>query len=156
MSQQTIGERIKFFMDAENMGIRKLARALDVSDTNIRNYLDRGTKPSSDVVEKILRTFPRINPVWFVLGEGEPFLSETNGMTARIDARKNKGFVIGNNHESPIHHRLNAEYDALLKENEQLKEQLAMKNNLLQMQEALLAAKEETLALLRGSQNRPN
>ena len=78
-SQETIGQRIKFLLDELGLSIRKLARTLDVSDTNIRNYIERGSKPSSDVIEKILRSFPQLNSLWLITGQGEPFLAKSTG-----------------------------------------------------------------------------
>lgn len=75
MAEEPIGQRIKFLITSLGLSVRKFAHALDVGETNIRNYLDRGTKPSSDILEKIILSFPQVNMVWLLTSEGEPFIT---------------------------------------------------------------------------------
>ncbi len=77
------------------MSIRQLARTLDISDTNIRNYITRDSKPSSDVMERLVRSFPNLNTVWLITGEGEPF--KDNSAPAQISGKKNTVNVSGTN-----------------------------------------------------------
>ena len=160
MPQISIGERIKFLLDAQGGSIRKFARMLDVSDTNIRNYIERGTKPSSDALERLLQNIPHLNPAWLLTGEGEPFLSDsTSGANSEVNyTGNNYGNNVGSNrgglvtqHHGP--HTSPDERDTKLvlaqQEIESLRTQLAM-------QAALLASKDETIAVLKSAFSRPN
>ena len=140
------------------------SRALGLSETTIRNYTDRNSKPSSDVLEKIYSTFKQVNLVWLVTGEGDPLLPGAQIPTEPyIPYQKN-------NHDSPLAVLLpnnpaagrdaiadcekerdgyRAERDSLAREVVLLREQLTTKDQ-------LIAAKEEMLALLRGRFHQPN
>jgi transcriptional regulator with XRE-family HTH domain len=164
MPQTTIGQRIKFLIDSEKISVRKFAQTLDVAETNIRNYLDKGTKPSSDALEKMVRSFPRTNLVWLVTGEGEPFLSESdNGITQTGNFNQagtsNKQVVKGNkgNLQTGDNSTINNLTLANCKTDlEKAQREIEYLRGQLLMQETVLAAKEETITLLRASFNRPN
>lgn len=164
MTQETIGQRIKFLTTSLNLSVRKFAQMLDVSETNIRNYIDKGTKPSSDVLEKILLQFPLVNIAWLLTGRGEPLLSEPENSTTQTGdfnqagtnnkqtIKGNKGNVqTGNN--STMHNLTLADCQSDL---EKAQREIEYLRGQLQMQETVLAAKEETIMLLRASFNRPN
>ena len=74
MAQSTINERLKILIDALGMSARAFSSAIGSGDTNTRNYLDRGSKPGADYLEKIVRRFETVNSVWLLTGEGELFL----------------------------------------------------------------------------------
>jgi transcriptional regulator with XRE-family HTH domain len=162
MAQETIGQRLKFLMDSLNLKVRTLASALDVSETNIRNYITKDSKPSSDILERIVQQYPQVHALWLLTGNGEPFIlpaNENNQTTAHAE-KFFRSPVVGTNHGTAYQENnatpAAADVEALKtklalaeKEVEHLKVQLAMKD-------ALLTSKEETLALLRISFNRPN
>jgi transcriptional regulator with XRE-family HTH domain len=154
MPQLTIGQRIKFLLDSQGGSIRKFARLLDVSDTNIRNYIERGTKPSSDTLEKLLQIIPHLNPIWLLTGEGDAFLLQP-GESAQIGAttvKNNSGNSIGINHGRASQQQgagpASTEAELLLKI-QHLEAQLAMKDQ-------VIASKEETIDLLKAAYGRPN
>ncbi len=160
MTEQSIGQRIKFLIEATEFSVRKFAQAIDVSETNIRNYTDRGTKPSSDVLEKIALQFPQTNLEWLLTGRGAAFKTDSDGglTQTNIAGKKNAVNVAGGkaNQTNIIltecereRDAYKAERDLARQEAQSLREQLAMKDQ-------LLAAKDEMLALLRGGYNRPN
>ncbi len=162
MSQETIGQRLKFLMDSLHLKVRTFASALDVSETNIRNYISKDSKPSSDILERIVQQYPQVHALWLLTGNGEPFLSsssENNQTTAHAE-KFFRSPVVGTNHGTAYQENnatpaaadtenLKIKLALAEKEVEHLKVQLAMKD-------ALLTSKEETLALLRISFNRPN
>ena len=138
-------------MEAEKISIRKFARALDVADTNIRNYIDKGTKPSSDVIEKILRVFPRTNPAWMIMGEGEPFLNET--AEPLINYQKNNyGNSVGKNSGTVAqHHGTTGGEDASAAALALAQKEIALLHQQLEMKDAVIAAKEETITVMRAT-----
>jgi transcriptional regulator with XRE-family HTH domain len=105
MSDMPMAERLKFLIPQLGLKVGTFARAMNVSDTNVRNYLDRGSKPSSEFLEKLVQTFDTINPTWLLTGQGEPFLSAPSENTStQLNAKKisrsqvqvagaNKGFM---------------------------------------------------------------
>jgi transcriptional regulator with XRE-family HTH domain len=154
MSQDTIGQRIKFLIDSLNISVRKFAQALDVAETNIRNYIDKGSKPSSEALEKIARAFPQANLVWLVTGQGEPFLIQPGNLDRLgINNQKNiTGNAIGTNHGTAHQQHgagLTSNEVALLQKIEYLEAQLVMKDQ-------VIAAMQESIDLLKAAYGRPN
>lgn len=76
MSETTINQRLNFLLKELGMKAGAFARALELSETTIRNYVDRTAKPSSEVLEKIVTTFKQVNLVWLVTGQGTHFLTD--------------------------------------------------------------------------------
>jgi transcriptional regulator with XRE-family HTH domain len=152
MSQLTIGQRIKFLLDAQNLSIRKFARMLDVSDTNIRNYIERGSKPSSDVLEKMVQTIPHLNTAWLLGSEGEPFLSNdtpTTTNTAHISSNSGIGINTGTATQ-------NITLEACQRELEAVKRDAASYQREIELLKGQLEDKNEIITLLRGGYNRSN
>lgn len=152
-----MSERLKVLIPALGLKVGTFARAMGVSDTNIRNYLDRGSKPSSEFLEKLIQNFDSINPTWLLTGNGEPLLTGGDSQVSHI--RDNYGNSVGSNNKGGkvTQHHTGAtspeERDTKLalaeKEIQHLREQLAAKD-------ALLASKDETIAVLKSAFNRPN
>lgn len=72
-TQSTINQRLLYVVNSLNMKVGPFSRAIGLSETTVRNYTDRNSKPSSDVLAKIASTFDHVNLVWLVMGKGEPF-----------------------------------------------------------------------------------
>lgn len=94
--------------------------------------------------------FRTVNAHWLLTGEGEPFLNSSQGSVTQTGTfnqagTKNKQ----SNSNSSQEGQVNAALESANKEIILLREQLAMKDQ-------LIAAKEEMLSLLRSQFNRPN
>ena len=141
MTQETIGQRLKFVMESLNLKIRTFANALDVNETSIRNYTTKDAKPGADILERIARHYPQVNMSWLITGAGEPFLPAALPSTAPPpDAKKGTpGKASGTECEK--------ELNAANEKNALLASQLTDK-------ERIIEAKEETIALLRTNPNR--
>lgn len=155
MTETTINQRLKFLMDALGMKAGAFSRALGISETNIRNYTDRTSKPGFEAIEKIALTFKQVNLAWLVTGEGEPLLTgSTSDQSTTATVKKNSG-VIGS-HGTQVNFGVPSTFDdckqqlaVLTAENEGLRSTVAAL-------ETALSAKEEILTLLRVGHNRPN
>jgi len=66
------------------MDIRTFSQALDVAETTTRNYLNRGTKPGIEYLEKISKSFSVANMHWLITGNGEPLLTGGNSQASHI------------------------------------------------------------------------
>lgn len=163
--EESINDRIKVLISALGMSARAFSRTLDVSESTTRNYLDKGSKPSTDYIERIATQFSHVNLVWLITGQGAPLLSDPQSNTTQTGnfnqagnsnkqtIKDTKGGVQAN---SGGNNTINVQLDncqrdlaAATKEVELLRQQLAMA-------QALIESKDETLALLRGGHNRPN
>ena len=144
MTQPTINQRLKILIDALGVSIRSFSSTLGVSDTNTRNYINRGSVPGADFIEKVLRHFERVNPSWLMLGEGEMFLNVTAEPRAVYQTKnQGSGITVGHNAGSV------AQHFASTAECEQEVARLRRENELLLSQ---LQDKELIIQLLRGQQ----
>jgi predicted transcriptional regulator len=106
MSQTTINQRLNFLLNTLGMKAGPFSRALGLSETTIRNYIDRNSKPSSEVLEKIVNTFKQVNLVWLVTGVGEHFLPESYEVTQSTVGNQNN--VLGVSHGTTYQNNGNA------------------------------------------------
>ncbi len=60
-------EKILRLMKSESLTSSRLAEILEVQPSGISHILSGRNKPSFDMIQKILRRFPRINPDWLLL-----------------------------------------------------------------------------------------
>jgi len=159
--EKPINQRLKFLLTSLDMSARDFSRAVEVPDNNTQNYLEpRFAQPKADYLEKVVLHFKSVNPAWLLAGQGEPFLPDAQGsitQTGKFNqaGTRNKQTVTSNkvgyqtNTGAAQETQSSAALESANKEIALLREQLAMKDQ-------LIAAKEEMLSLLRGGYNRPN
>lgn len=69
-------EKLEFLLRNKNHTATSLARLLDIQPSGLSHILSGRNKPSFDLVVKILRAFPDINPDWLLLDGKEVYRSE--------------------------------------------------------------------------------
>ena len=72
----SIAERLQYIVEELFDGNKAaFARAIGIAPTSISNYLgkDRASKPSSDILEKIVNSVEKVNAYWLLTGKGEAF-----------------------------------------------------------------------------------
>lgn len=167
MEQSPINQRIKFLIEKLGISARAFSEIVGESPTNVHNYTGkRNSMPGADFLEKILSHFDNISPAWLVAGKGEPFLSDTQSGTTQTGnfnqagtnnnqtIKGNKGGVQAN---SGGHNTINnVELDDCKRDLEAAQREVEHLRGRLQDKEALLAAKDDTINLLRASFNRQN
>lgn len=156
MSETTVGQRLKFLIKQLNLDVKGFCKALDVSETTVRNYFNRGSNPNAEFLMKLTNTFGLVNLGWLLTGKGEHFLSESTQSSTlqQTNIKNNSGIGISNGSTNNITNNLTLDdckqsLQQSERENAHLREQLARAD-------ALVAAKDETINLLRASYNRPN
>ena len=86
-----ITERLQYIVDQLFGGNKAaFARAIDIAPTSISNYLgkERASKPSSDILEKIVNSVKQVNAYWLLTGKGEAF--EINAKNSTIENNSTK------------------------------------------------------------------
>lgn len=174
--EQPINQRIKFLLDTLKLSAREFSRVVGVADNNTQNYIaPRFAQPKADYLEKVLHHFESINPIWLLTGKGEPFLADKleagtiqtgnfnqAGTSNTQKVKGNKNNVQNNNGDhATITNNVKLEdckrdLAASQKEVEHLRAQLAAAEALAASKDVTIAAKEETISLLRATYNRPN
>jgi transcriptional regulator with XRE-family HTH domain len=157
----SINERLKILIGALNISARAFSQTIEVSESTTRNYLDKGTKPSTDYLERIASHFTNVNLTWLITGQGEALLTEgstphtqTNisGDRNNVASGKN-GKVIQKNYTLTDCEK---ERDSIRAERDSLAKQVELLHGQLRTKDALIASKEETIELLKAAFNRPN
>lgn len=69
----TIVTRIKDYIDKKGISVSAFEKSLGMSNASYGKSLKNGGAIGSDKLEKILITYPDINPVWLMTGEGSMF-----------------------------------------------------------------------------------
>ena len=72
-------QKLRDLMTSEQLKSGQLAEALGINPAAVSHILAGRNKPGFELLQKILRRFPRLNPDWLLLDEG-PMYRE--GMTA--------------------------------------------------------------------------
>lgn len=79
-------EKIEFLLRNKGLTSTQLARLLEIQPSGISHILSGRNKPSFDLVVKILRAFPDINPDWLLLDEEQIFRLESSSTAARPES----------------------------------------------------------------------
>lgn len=63
--------RIRKFMDFQGLTPSELADSIGVQRSNVSHVLNGRNLPSFPFIEKLLKTYPKLNAKWLIMGEGE-------------------------------------------------------------------------------------
>lgn len=68
-------KRVEQIINDNNLNVRSFEERIDVSNNSIGTAIRRKASFKSNVLNKILQSFPEINPTWLLTGKGEMFLA---------------------------------------------------------------------------------
>lgn len=77
----SIKERIQLIIKMNNLSPSSFADKIGVQRSNISHILSGRNKPSLDLLEKVILTFPRVNAHWLITGEVKPLNNKENTKT---------------------------------------------------------------------------
>ena len=66
-------DRIQKLLTSEGIQPTKFAEIIGVQRSSISHILSGRNKPSFDVIQSILKKFPRLNSEWLIMGAGEMY-----------------------------------------------------------------------------------
>ncbi len=66
-----VAERIALIIEEKGYSYSGFAHEIGVQRANVSHILSGRNRPSLDLVQRILRTFPELDPEYLLLGEGE-------------------------------------------------------------------------------------
>ncbi len=72
-------EKIQLLIKNEGLTQSRLAEMLEIQPANVSHILAGRSKPGFELLQKILRRFPRINPDWLLLDAAEMYRPEAEG-----------------------------------------------------------------------------
>ncbi len=81
-------EKLRTLMDKENLTQSRLSELLGIGSSGLSHILGGRNKPSFDLIQKILRRFPRLNPDWLLLDKGPMYRIESDGTAPDNESRQ--------------------------------------------------------------------
>lgn len=69
-------QKLRDLMTSEHLKSGQLAEMLGINPAGISHILAGRNKPGFDLLQKILRRFPRVSPDWLLLGEGPMYRAD--------------------------------------------------------------------------------
>lgn len=73
-----IVDRIKLFIESRNISLRSFDESVGMSKGYMSRQIKTHASVGGDVLERIIDTYPELNPIWLLKGEGEMLLTPTN------------------------------------------------------------------------------
>ncbi|WP_340203266.1 hypothetical protein [Ascidiimonas sp. W6] len=73
-----IVDRIKLFIESRNISLRSFDESVGMSKGYMSRQIKTHASVGGDVLERIIDTYPELNPIWLLKGEGEMLLVPNN------------------------------------------------------------------------------
>ena len=80
-------DRILHFLTQENISSAKFADEIGVQRSSVSHILSGRNNPSFDFIQKILRRFEILNAEWLILGSGEMYKPQQQGIMFESESR---------------------------------------------------------------------
>lgn len=71
-------ERIRQLMEAQHMNQQTFAKFTNISSASLSSIFTGRTRPTMNHVLAIMSSFPNVNPIWLLKGEGGMMLTDTS------------------------------------------------------------------------------
>lgn len=84
MERTTINERVQILLDKLGMNKNSFAVKIGVTPTTVGNIVRSITKPSFELIERILDAFPKVSEKWLVRGIGPMFITDEPNSVSKI------------------------------------------------------------------------
>ena len=77
-------EKLTILMKSEQLTMTKFAELLGIQPSGISHILSGRNNASLDMVKKVLRRFPQINPDWLLLDKEEMYRTERPNQSSEL------------------------------------------------------------------------
>ena len=101
----TINTRISILVGKLTKTQSEFARKIGKPSQTISNIVNHGSKPGTEILEAIFKTFPNVSRDWLMMGEGEIFRNVstvTNGVQISADSIPLMWTTLKDNYERTI------------------------------------------------------
>ncbi|MBQ7819645.1 MAG: helix-turn-helix transcriptional regulator [Bacteroidales bacterium] len=86
--EEIVNQRIADVIKWSAMSQRKFAETIDISQMIISSLFTRGSKPSCEMMRKIVKAFPQIDAHWLLTGEGKMIKEEENVQVVSVESEE--------------------------------------------------------------------
>lgn len=76
--------RIEKVMEHFEMNARQFAASIDLNPSTLSHVLSGRNNASLDIMQKILKKYPNLNPAWLILGEDSMFRKRSDSHTLNL------------------------------------------------------------------------
>lgn len=76
--------RIEKVMEHFEMNARQFAASIDLNPSTLSHVLSGRNNASLDIMQKILKKYPNLNPAWLILGEDTMFRKRSDSQTLNL------------------------------------------------------------------------
>jgi transcriptional regulator with XRE-family HTH domain len=101
-------EKLLKLMESEKLTASRLAELLGIRSSGISHIISERNKPSYDLLQKILRRFPNINPDWLLLDSDQMYRTDIPSTVASSGNHSSEGLDIFSAHDE-VSKSLNSE-----------------------------------------------
>ena len=105
-------DRINMLLKAKNITVSQFSQAIKIQRSGMSHILSGRNKPSLDFVLRVLKRYPEINPSWFLMGEGEMYISDkidtqTTMFPSQLEIDDTKEIIdVDKHNQEPINNEL--------------------------------------------------
>ena len=92
-------EKLLKLMETEKLTASRLAELLGIRSSGISHIISERNKPSYDLLQKILRRFPNINPDWLLLDSDQMYRTDIPSTVASSGNQTSNGLDIFSAHD---------------------------------------------------------
>ena len=82
-------EKLQKLMSTEQLTSSRFAELLGIQPSGVSHLLGGRNKPSFDLVQKILRRFPHINPDWLILDSEQMYRTDVGSQSTSANVAEN-------------------------------------------------------------------
>ncbi len=108
-------DKIAFLMKSEGLSTTRLAEILEIQPSAVSHLVSGRNKPGYDLLQKILRRFPQINPDWLLLDSDVPYreaLTSTAAGEDGVEAQLSESAISVINEQRRGEYPLDSEQDS--------------------------------------------
>ncbi len=85
MTITTEKERLVKLMDLQEMNAKQFAAEVGIQPGTISNIIKDRNKPSLEVLQRVMRRFPQVNPEWLMMGVGSIYRQNNDSQQTLFD-----------------------------------------------------------------------
>ena len=88
----SISQRIKLFIEYKGLSVNNFSKMVGASNSYFNKLIKNNSSIGSNRIEKIIRTFPEINPTWLIIGKEDMILAPNmaSNVASNPENRKQK------------------------------------------------------------------
>lgn len=88
-----MNRRLQQLLELESLTQAQFAERIGVGRASISHILNGRNKPGYDIIQSILKAFPKLSPDWLLLGKGKPYRDDTRPFSTLFPAANERSYA---------------------------------------------------------------